>query len=93
MPALLHTPATARPASSRSTSSRRGVRVAQVADLDIGVDAVAEAQLLGQLAQALLAPGDQDDVVAAVGELARELRADARGGAGDHHGLPGRRRR
>ena len=74
-------------------SSRRASASPRSHSLDVRVDAVPEPQLLGQLAQPLLAAGDEDDVVAAVGELARELRADARGRAGDHHGLPGRRRR
>lgn len=40
-------------------------------------------ELVGELAQTLLPPGDQDQVVAAVGELAGELLADAGRSAGD----------
>ena len=81
------------PASSALDERAAGVRVGEVAHLDVRVDAVPEPQLLGELAQPLLAAGDEDDVMAALGELPCELRADARGGPGDHDGLPGRRRR
>ena len=51
---------------------------AEVAGLDVGVDVVGLAQLVGELLEALAAAGDERDVVAAVGELAGDLGADAR---------------
>jgi hypothetical protein len=53
------------------------------------------AQLPGELAQALLAPRDERDALAAPGELTRDRGSDARGGAGDEgrRGLCGLRER
>jgi hypothetical protein len=50
---------------------------------------VAGPQRVSHLLDALAAAGDQDEVVAALGELARELLADARRGAGDENGRLG----
>jgi hypothetical protein len=61
-------------------------RVGQVADLDVHAGAVAPAQLLGERLQAVAPPGDQRDAVAAGGEHAGQLGADARRGAGDDDG-------
>jgi hypothetical protein len=69
------------------------LRDGQVAHLDVGVDAVRQPQLLGQLAQPLDAAGDQDEVVAAAGELVGELGSDPGRGAGDDDGVVERRRR
>ena len=56
--------------------------LAEVGGDRLGANAVLGGELVGELAQALLAPGDQGDAVAAAGELAGDLGAD-----------PGRRRR
>ena len=56
---------------------------AEVAGLDVGVDVVGLAQLVGELLEPLAAAGDERDVVAALGQLAGEVGADAGGGAGD----------
>ena len=45
---------------------------AEVAGLDVDVDVVGLAQLVGELLEALAAAGDERDVVAALGELARQ---------------------
>ena len=51
---------------------------------EVAVDDVGRGrELLGELLEPVLAAGDQDQVVAAAGELAGELLADARGRAGD----------
>jgi hypothetical protein len=70
-----------------------GVRVDQVARLDVRVHAVAEPQLLRERVQAIGAAGAQDDVVAAASQLACELAADAGGRARDQDGGVDRRRR
>ena len=69
-------------------------RVAEVGGDRLGADAVALAQLAGQRAQTLLAPGDQGDAVPARGQLARDRLADPGRGARDQRGcrLRGRRK-
>ena len=49
----------------------------------LGAHAVGGGELGGDLVQAILAPGDQDQVVAAGGQLAGDRGADAGRGSGD----------
>ena len=77
-------PRARRPAACRRASGAR--RVAEVAGLDVDVDAVGLAQLVGELLEAVAAACGQRDVVAALGELAREVGADPGGRAGDQDG-------
>ena len=51
--------------------------------MDLDVRAVGLAQLLGQLVEALAAARHEDQAMAALGQLARQLGADAGGGPGD----------
>ncbi len=66
----------ARPGASWSRSARSAAQ-------HLHLDAEAGAQVVGDLPQALLVAGDQDQVVAALGELDGEAVTDAGGGAGD----------
>ena len=54
------------------------------------LDADAAGEFVGQLAQPVLAAGDQRDAVAAGGQLAGDVGADARRGPGDDGGAGGR---
>ena len=63
-----------------------GGGAAEVAGLDVDVDVVGLPQLVGELLEALAAAGDERDVVAALGQLAGHVGADAGGGAGDEDG-------
>ncbi len=60
-----------------------GVGSGEVLDQDVGGDAVGLAEALGEVVQAVGGAGDQDEVVAARGELGGELGAEAGGRAGD----------
>ena len=60
--------------------------VAEVAGLDVDVDVGGLAELVGELLEAVAAAGGQRDVVAALGELPREVGADPGGRAGDEDG-------
>jgi hypothetical protein len=70
-----------------------GSAVAEVARLDVDAHVACGAQLAGELVEALLAARAERQVVAALRELARELGADPRRGAGDEDGGAGRRGR
>ena len=65
---------------------------AEVGGDRLDADAMLARDLRRQLAQAILAAGDQGEAVAAAGELARDLGSDPRGGARDQgrRGLRGR---
>ena len=89
-PALLTSRST-----GRSWSARRGLdmpeaaRSVEVGDEHLDLDLVGAAQLLGHLLEALGVAGDEDEVVAAGGELDGVLVADAGGRAGDQGGAAG----
>ncbi len=86
-PALLTRISTSRPRVSISAASAsRADGVAEVAADRLGADPVRARQLVGELAQALLAAGGQRDAVAARGQYASDLGADARRGARDEGG-------
>jgi hypothetical protein len=53
------------------------------------VDLVGIVQLLGQRVEAVLAPRDEDQVVAAATQLVGDRAADSSGGAGDQRGAIG----
>ena len=61
-------------------------RVGDVGADRLGAHAVGVGELLGQLDQPVLAAGDERHAVAALGQPARQLRADPRRGAGDQAG-------
>ena len=94
-PALLTRISTSSPASARraASSSRPAVDL-EVGGEDVGAPAAFLGELAGELDQAVLAAGDERQPVAAAGQLARDLDADARGGAGDERdgALGGRRK-
>ena len=54
------------------------VGVGEIGRNDLGADGVRLRQLVGQCLQALGAPGHQGQAVSALGQLPRDLRADAR---------------
>jgi hypothetical protein len=60
--------------------------LAEVGGDHLGADAVGLRQLRGEFAQPLLATGDEDDAVTALGKLAGNRGADARRGSGDERG-------
>ena len=77
-PALLTSRSTSTPSFSTFSGSVGGVGD------EVALDHVGRGrELLGELFEAVLAAGDQDQVVAATGELSGEFLADARGRAGD----------
>jgi len=61
-------------------------RFSKVGAHDLGSDTVVARELVGQLAQALLAARGEDDAVPTRGELAGDRRPDSRRGAGDQGG-------
>ena len=86
-PALLQRPTTSRsPARSLPVSWARALASSEVARLDVDVDVVGLSQLGGELLEAVAAAGHEREVVAALGQLAREVGADAGGGAADDDG-------
>ena len=86
-PALLQRPTTSRSPSWSFLARRpRAAGLPRSHGLDVGDDVVRLAQLVGELLEALAAAGGERDVVAALGQLAGEVGADAGGGAGDEDG-------
>ena len=63
--------------------------VGQVGGGHLRADVVGRRQLVGQLPQRRLPPCDERDAVAALGQLARQVDADARRGSGDQAGAVG----
>ena len=63
----------------RLDAGRRG----EVGDQNLDLDLVRGGETLGQRLQPLAPPGDDDQIMARLGELDGERLSDARGGAGD----------
>ena len=69
------------------------VALGDVRDEDLAARAVQVPQVVGDLLQPVAVAGDQDEVVAAAGQLTDEGQADAGGRAGDECGCHERQRR
>lgn len=70
-------------AGDRVVEGLGGVRSGEVHRDDVDRRAVVGLQFVGQRPQALLAAGDDDQIVAPAGELPGEFASDTRGSAGD----------